>query len=99
VFLLQEVSTRHSAEQVVYSLSADLALAVALTRGLTTTTTTTAGSGVVVLDIGDLSSIGATEQSYSLAVLNNSGQKLAFVVVAHLLHVLEASQVRCGLGP
>jgi hypothetical protein len=61
VFLLQEVSTRHSTEQVVYSLSADLALTVALARGLTTTTTATAGSGVVVLDIGDLSSIGATE--------------------------------------
>jgi hypothetical protein len=46
---------------------------------------------VSVLSLGNLVSIGATKQGYSLAVLNNSRGKLAVVVVTHSLYILEAS--------
>lgn len=52
-----------------------------------------------MLDLGDLSGIGATKQGHGPAVLDDGRQKLAVVVVAHLPHVLEASEVCCGLGP
>jgi hypothetical protein len=56
----------------------------------------TACCAVSVLGLGNLVGIGATKQGYSPAVLNNSRGELAVVVVAHPLHVLEASQVRSG---
>jgi hypothetical protein len=51
----------------------------------------TACCAVSVLGLGNLISIGATEQGYSLAVLDDGGGELAVVVVAHPPHVLEAS--------
>jgi hypothetical protein len=51
----------------------------------------TACCAVSVLGLGNLVGIGATEQGYSLAVLDDGGGELAVVVVAHSLHVLEAS--------
>jgi hypothetical protein len=58
----------------------------------------TACCAVSVLGLGNLVGIGVTEQGYGPAVLNNSGGELAVVVVAHPLHVLEASQVRSSTG-
>jgi hypothetical protein len=53
---------------------------------------------VSVLGLGNLVSIGATEQGHSPAVLDDGGGELAVVVVAHPPHVLEASQVCSGTG-
>jgi hypothetical protein len=52
---------------------------------------------VAVLGLGNLTSIRTTKQSYSLAVLNNSRGKLAVVVVARPLYILEASKVCSGV--
>jgi hypothetical protein len=58
----------------------------------------TACCAVSVLGLGNLVGIGATEQGHSPAVLNDGGGELAVVVVAHLLHVLKASEVCRGTG-
>jgi hypothetical protein len=50
-----------------------------------------------VLDLGNLVSIGLTEQCYSLAVLDNSGGELTVIVVAYFLHVLKDSQVSSSI--
>ena len=48
---------------------------------------------VVVLELADLISVHATQQSYSLAVLDNGRDKLGLVVVAHLPSVVEDGTV------